>query len=77
MKHEVLSGEKIMMVQPVDQKQKPMGSMFLALDKVQCGVGDLVLVVDEGNSARLILDNAKAPQRAIILAIVDNVDLYS
>ena len=47
----------------------------LALDTVGAGVGQTVLVEDEGNSARQILGDPKAPVRSLIVAIVDDVDV--
>jgi len=76
-KHEVLEQEKIMVIQPVDPNNKPVGNIILAIDKVQCGPGDLVMYVDEGNSARLILDDNMAPVRTVILAFVDEVTIES
>jgi ethanolamine utilization protein EutN len=48
---------------------------ILALDMVGAGVGQTVLVEDEGNSARQILEDPKAPVRSLIIAIVDKVDV--
>jgi ethanolamine utilization protein EutN len=45
----------------------------LALDAVQAGEGDTVLVLDEGNSSRLILGDSRAPVRTMIVGIVDAV----
>ncbi len=70
-KHEAYNNEKIMVVQPVDLAGNVKGQSLLALDKVQAGEGDIVLVLNEGSSARLILNNDMAPVRAIIMGIVD------
>ena len=43
------------------------------IDTVQAGVGDIVLVMDEGNSARTVLENTTAPIRSIIVGIVDEI----
>lgn len=48
---------------------------ILALDTVGAGVGQTVLVEDEGNSARQILGDPKAPVRSLVVAIVDAVDV--
>ncbi len=45
----------------------------VALDVVGAGVGETVLVEDEGNSARQILGAANAPVRSLVVAIVDSV----
>ena len=46
----------------------------VALDMVGAGVGETVLVEDEGNSARQILGDPRAPVRSLVVAIVDHVD---
>ena len=69
----VYQGYKILIVQPVNDKEEPQGESVLALDTVQAGVGDTVLVIDEGNSSRLIMNNSTAPVRTMIVGIVDAV----
>ncbi|MHC2994173.1 MAG: EutN/CcmL family microcompartment protein [Candidatus Atribacteria bacterium] len=67
----VYQGYKILLVQPINDKEEPQGKTLLALDTVQAGVGDTVLVIDEGNSSRLIMNNSMAPVRTMIVGIVD------
>ena len=69
----IYQGYKILIVQPVNNKEEPQGESVLALDTVQAGVGDTVLVIDEGNSSRLIMNNSTAPVRTMIVGIVDAV----
>jgi ethanolamine utilization protein EutN len=70
----VYQGYKILIVQPVNDKEELQGKTILALDTVQAGIGDTVLVLDEGNSSRLIMNNSTAPVRTMIVGIVDSVD---
>ena len=70
----VYQGYKILIVQPVNNKKEPKGESVLALDTVQAGVGDTVLVIDEGNSSRLIMNNSTAPVRTMIVGIVDAIN---
>ncbi len=70
----IYQGYKILIVQPVNNKEKPQGESVLALDTVQAGVGDTVLVIDEGNSSRLIMNNSTAPVRTMIVGIVDAIN---
>ncbi|HAJ32362.1 MAG TPA: hypothetical protein DCK79_03190 [Candidatus Atribacteria bacterium] len=69
----IYQGYKILIVQPVNDKEEPQGESVLALDTVQAGVGDTVLVIDEGNSSRLIMNNSTAPVRTMIVGIVDAI----
>ncbi|MGO9409263.1 MAG: EutN/CcmL family microcompartment protein [Spirochaetia bacterium] len=75
-KHPQYRGYKILVVQPIDPHGKPTGRSFLALDGVQAGVGDRVLVVDEGGSARSVLgDEGAVTVRTVACGIVDRVDI--
>jgi ethanolamine utilization protein EutN len=73
-KHPVYVGRKLLVVQPVDAEGNDQGHSFLAVDRVQAGEGDLVLVNSEGNGARQLIPIEKLPIRSLIVAIVDQVD---
>ena len=45
----------------------------VAVDLVGAGVGETVLVLDEGNGARQLLDAKDAPVRSVVVGIVDEV----
>ncbi|PRO66205.1 EutN/CcmL family microcompartment protein [Alkalicoccus urumqiensis] len=63
---------KLMIVQPVDHNGKPLGKdTMIAADGSQAGIGDTVLIVEEGGSVRQILGNKKAAIDAVIVGIVD------
>jgi ethanolamine utilization protein EutN len=69
---------KILVVQPVNPDGKSVGKSFLAIDTVQSGVGDIVLILEEGGSARLILDEPETfTVKAVIAGIVDEIHLGS
>jgi microcompartment protein CcmK/EutM len=72
-KLDIFKGYKILVVQPVDPDGGDHGGVMLALDTVQAGVGDRVLVIDEGNSARVIIHDSMAPVRCVVVGIVDEV----
>jgi len=73
LKHIKYSDYKLLIIQPVGPDNKPKGKTFIAVDTVQAGPEDVVLVIDEGNSARLIVDDKMAPLRSIIVGIVDEI----
>jgi ethanolamine utilization protein EutN len=65
---------KILIVQPIDPAGKSSGKSFLAVDAVQAGPGDTVMVLEEGGSARLILDEPETfTIKAVIAGIVDAI----
>ena len=75
-KHPHYRGYKILVVQPIDPLGKPSKGSFLALDGVQAGIGDRVLVVDEGGSARSVLgDERLVTVRTVVCGIVDRIDV--
>jgi len=69
--------KKVLVINPIDAVTgKTKGKSFLAIDTVQAGVGDTVIVIDEGGSARIILGNSKILTiRTIVAGIVDHVNL--
>jgi microcompartment protein CcmK/EutM len=74
-KHPEYVGHKLLIVQPVDCDGAPKGESFLAVDDVQAGVGDTVLAIREGNGARQIFKKTDFPIRAVIVGIVDQIDV--
>jgi microcompartment protein CcmK/EutM len=69
-------GEKLLIVRPTNPDGSPAGTSFLAVDAVQAGIGDRVLVIDEGGSARQILGKpATGTIRTVIAAVIDKVSL--
>ena len=74
-KKESLREQKILIVQPVTLKKKPTGRDLLALDTVDAGVGDLVLVVQEGQAAAQLLGRKDVPVHSMVVAVVDGLDV--
>jgi ethanolamine utilization protein EutN len=50
------------------------GGYMIAVDTVGAGAGELVLILDEGTSARQIVGEAHGPLRAVVVGIVDAVE---
>ena len=76
-KHEAFHGRKLLLVDRLDLKGEATGQYDICVDVVQAGLGERVLVIDEGNGARQILDREVAPVRAVIVGVVDDVELAS
>ena len=74
-KHEAFHGHKLLVVDQLDTAGAPTGAYDICVDTVQAGVGDRVLVIDEGNGARQILNRKEAPVRAVVVGIVDDVEM--
>jgi ethanolamine utilization protein EutN len=74
--HEFYQGRKQLIVRAILPDGSFDGEKYvIAVDQVGAGVGETVLVKDEGNSARQLLDLDKnAPVRSVIIGIVDVVD---
>lgn len=68
-------GAKLLLVQPLDLDGKDQGTPVLAIDGVDAGRGDRVLVVQEGRAAQLVLDKGVAAVDAAIVGVIDAVTL--
>lgn len=70
-KYPTLKGIRLLVVQPVDHDQKPVGGPIVAADALQAGPGDLVSWVT-GREAALTLPKTFAPVDCGIVEIVDH-----
>src|SRR5438046_8509595 len=76
-----LSGRKLLLVRPqlVDEKDpskfRPGANTIVAVDSVGAGIGELVMFC-QGSSARLATGLKDAPVDAVIIGIVDSVDVF-
>ena len=68
-----LDKHKLLLVDMLDLKGEETGYYDIAVDVAQAGPGDTVLVIDEGNGARQVLDIDPGAVRAVIVGIVDEV----
>jgi ethanolamine utilization protein EutN len=66
-KHKFLEGKRMLVV------EKQNGEYLIALDSVDAGAGETVIVLDEGNGARQVFDSPDAPVRSVVVGIVDDV----
>ena len=76
-KHPAYVGQKLLYCQPLDEHQQEAGEALLAVDRAQAGIGDTVIINQEGNGSRQMLGSidGKLPIRSVIVGIVDAVTL--
>ncbi len=73
-KDEKLVSTKLLVARPIDPTGKPEGNYLVAVDTVDAGVGETVLIVS-GSSARMASGMKDCPIDAAIVGIVDTVDV--
>ena len=73
-KHQSHEGKKILLIQPLDLNDNPMGDVVVALDAVDAGIGDRVLAVQEGFSAMTSVGHTESPIDAAVIGVVDTVE---
>ncbi len=73
--HDFYENRKLLMIDLLDIQGEPTGDYLIAVDEVDAGAGELVMVIDEGNSARQVVADDLAPVRSIIVGIVDQFNV--
>lgn len=66
---------KLLLCDLIDERGHDTGDYLIAVDHVGAGPGETVLVLDEGNGARQVLEWPDGAVRAVVVGIVDRVDL--
>lgn len=74
-KHPTYIGKTLFCVVELDEALSETKNEFLAVDRVQSGPGDVVLVMQEGNGVRQLFGVQDLPIRSVIVGIVDQVNL--
>lgn len=69
-----IEGETLLLLRPVAPDGRPAGKTRIGLDRAQAGVGDRVLVLDEGNGGRQLLGNPLAAVKTVVVGVVDYVE---
>ena len=74
-KNRNLKDKKLLTVQPIDLSSKPSGRDIIAIDTVDAGIGDTVLVVQEGQAAAQLLKSKEVPVHSVVVAVVDDLEV--
>lgn len=72
--HDFYNNKRLLLVDKINPDGTLTSNYIIAVDAVDAGAGELVLVIDEGNSARQIVSDNAAPIRSIIIGIVDQTN---
>ena len=75
-KDERLVSHKLLVAQPIDPEGADSGRQLVAIDTVDAGTGDTVLIVT-GSSARMAAELHETPVDAAVVGVVDSIDLAS
>ena len=77
-KNSYLVGQKLLLVHPIDLKDNYIDKNdVVAIDVVDAGIGDTVLLVQEGKAVQQILGHKNAPVHSLVVAVVDSIDVNS
>jgi ethanolamine utilization protein EutN len=74
-KHKSHIGRKALLVQPLNLDGTDRGDAVIALDSVDAGVGDRVLLVTEGFSAMTGVGRPQSPIDMAVVGFIDDIDL--
>ena len=73
-RHPFYGAKKLLLVEKTGSDGEATGDYLVAVDSVGAGVGERVLVLDEGTGARQVLASADGPVRSVVVGILDRVD---
>jgi ethanolamine utilization protein EutN len=71
----ILNGQKLLILRPLTPDGRRTGKTRVAIDKAQAGVGDRVIAIDEGNSARSIFGDPQGAVKTVVVGVVDSIEL--
>ena len=74
-KNAKLEGSKLLLVQPLDLQGESKGATVIAIDGVDAGIGDRVLLIQDGRSAQLVLGRGVAAVDAAVIGVIDHVEM--
>ena len=75
-KNKFLNGHKLLIAHEIDQNFNMVGKKdLIALDLVDAGVGDNVIIVQEGDAVEQILGHKNTPVNTMVIAVVDNIEI--
>ena len=73
--HPFYDGKRLLVVEKIEPDGQAASGYLVAVDRAGANLGETVLVLDEGNGARQVLESADGPVRSVIVGIVDDVNV--
>ena len=70
----VLEDRKLLLLRPLDPVGEPAGKTRIGIDHIGAGPGDRVLVIDEGNSGRQLIQQPNGAVKTIVVGFVDYIE---
>ncbi len=70
-KHPSFNGCRLLLAQPVDNKNKPEGDPQIVIDELGAGINQIVLLCSDGSYARGYLEDSQSPARYWVMGLVD------
>jgi ethanolamine utilization protein EutN len=74
-KNKCFEGFKLLVVEILDLHGNGSGQEYLAVDTVDAGAGDKVLLCMEGGSVSIVMDKPQSSADAAIVGIIDTINL--
>lgn len=71
-KYEKYVGMKLLRVRHLTLDGQPTGEELIALDAADAGIGDIVLVNNDGGAAQMIMDDTKLIASVTICGVIDS-----
>lgn len=69
-----LEGQKLLILRPVTPDGRATGKTRVGIDRAGAGIGERVIVLDEGNGARQVLGDPRAAAKTIVIGVVDYIE---
>lgn len=74
-RHGNLGGHKLLLIRRLSLAGDEEGGEVIALDVIGVGIGERVLVVQEGNAARSLFRSKTIPAQAVVVGVVDELQV--
>ena len=71
--HPIYDGRRLLMCDLLDAAGIDTGGYLICVDSVDAGVGDTVLILDEGNGARQVVGDPTGPIRSVVVGILEEL----